>query len=85
MRKEIVSLQGKEIEVMKINNDINGNPRCVVHFADIGIHINDYDNINKLYGFKKYRSKSYGGGIVFQAWSIKESLKYMIDEVKRKK
>ena len=49
----------------KVTNDVNGNPRYVVHFTEID---NDYDTAikkaNKI-GGRKYHTKSYGGGIVF--------------------
>lgn len=80
--KEITTVQGKEIEVFRIPNDLNGNPRYVVHFMDLGIKLTDYDNINKLYGFKKYRAKWFGGGVVFQSYNIADTLEYALDKVK---
>lgn len=87
----------KQIDFKRINNDINGNPRYIVHFLNF---INDKDDeqikqdfaaslsINpfKLTGFKfdlalerarkiggkKYRGMDYGGGIVFQSYSLPE-------------
>ena len=80
--KEIITVQGKEIEVFRIPNDTNGNPRYVVHFRDLGIGLRDYDNINKLYGFNKYRAKWFGGGVVFQSYNIEDTLNYALDKVK---
>ena len=80
--KEITTVQGKEIEVFRIPNDVNGNPRYVVHFMDLGIKLTDYDNINKLYGFNKYRAKWFGGGVVFQSYNIADTLEYALDKVK---
>jgi len=54
----------------RITNDINGNPRYVCHFLNIAI---DYKTAVKLankIGGKKYHTKSYGGGIVFQSYNI---------------
>ena len=79
--KEITTVQGKEIEVFRIPNDTNGNPRYVVHFRDLGIGLWDYDNINKLYGFNKYRAKWFGGGVVFQSYNIEDTLNYALDKV----
>ena len=63
------------MEFTKIKNDINGNPRYVVHFLNIA---DDYQNAihlaNKI-GGRKYHTKSYGGGIVFQSYNIKETEK----------
>ena len=79
---EMVSVQGKEIETFRIDNDTNGNPRYVVHFIDLGIKLKDYDKINKLYGFNKYRAKWFGGGVVFQSYNIKDTLNFALDKVK---
>ena len=80
--KETHTVQGKEIEVFRIPNDVNGNPRYVVHFMDLDIKLTDYDNINKLYGFKKYRAKWFGGGVVFQSYNIQDTLNFALDKVK---
>lgn len=61
---------------------MNGNPRYVVHFRDLGIGLWDYDNINKLYGFNKYRAQWFGGGVVFQSYNIEDTLNYALDKVK---
>ena len=79
--KEITTVQGREIEVFRIPNDTNGNPRYVVHFRDLGVGLWDYDNINKLYGFKKYTAKWFGGGVVFQSYNIKDTLNFALDKV----
>lgn len=70
-------------EWTRINNDINGNSRYVVHFLPlVGDLILTVKNskmtieqrykiackrANKL-GGRKFHNKSYGGGIVFQAY-----------------
>ena len=79
---EMVNVQGKEIETFRIDNDTNGNPRYVVDFYDLGIGLWDYDNINKLYGFKKYTAKWFGGGVVFQSYNIEDTLNFALDKVK---
>jgi len=60
-----------EQDLTRINNDINGNPRYVVHFLMIN---NDYatacKKANKI-GGRKYHNKSYGGGIVFQSYNTR--------------
>jgi len=68
----------------RVSNDINGNPRYVVHFLEV---LNDEERtsipFNKKYeyalkkakkiGGKKYDNKSYGGGIVFQSYNIEKT------------
>ena len=80
--KEITTVKNERIKVFRIKNDVNGNPRYVVHFMDLNIKLADYDNINKLYGFKKYRAGWFGGGVVFQSYNIADTLEYALDKVK---
>ena len=77
----------------RISNDVNGNPRYVCHFLNIfsddyskdGLKLsisNKYDRalfLAKKIGGKKYHTKSYGGGIVFQSYNIAETLKHIIE------
>ena len=73
------------INFLRVNNDVNGNPRYVCHFLNllseaekneiIGISAK-YDHAirkAKKIGGKKYHNKSYGGGIVFQSYNIRET------------
>lgn len=69
------------IDFTRVNNDINGNPRYVIHFLDI---LNPEERMTlpfakkyeyalkkgKLLGGKKYDNKQYGGGIVYQSYNI---------------
>jgi hypothetical protein len=63
----------------RIRNDVNGNPRHVCHFMQLDVHgwqsnigLSDrYAIACKLansIGGKKYHTKAYGGGIVFQEY-----------------
>ena len=68
----------------RINNDVNGNPRYVVHFLEL---LNDEERIsipyNKKYeyalkkakkiGGRKFNNKQYGGGIVFQSYNLQDT------------
>jgi hypothetical protein len=67
----------------RVNNDVNGNPRYVIHFLallteqeksgnDLASLSGRYDlavkKAKKLFGGKKFHNKQYGGGIVFQSY-----------------
>ena len=78
MRANIVEINGKDIEVTRIDNCVNGNPRYVVHFIDIADNYIDAVNIARQIGGKKYRAKWFGGGIVFSSYNVKEDLKRII-------
>jgi hypothetical protein len=69
----------------RINNDVNGNPRFVVHFYDLlkegegeGLTILErFDLVVKKarkVGGKMYRGKDFGGGIVFQSYDIQTTI-----------
>jgi hypothetical protein len=71
--------------INRINNDVNGNPRFVVHFLtllnegeDQGLDVlQSFDLAVKKarkVGGKVYRGKDFGGGIVFQSYNIIETI-----------
>jgi len=81
------------INFTRINNDINGNPRYVCHFLNL---LSDKEqesyNVSEKYalalkkaktiGGKKYHTKSYGGGIVFQSYNIADLEKSILELTK---
>jgi len=72
------------MEFTRINNDTNGNPRYVTHFLNIPID-GEGLSIDQKYalackkanaiGGRKYHTKSFGGGIVFQSYNINDLIK----------
>ncbi len=73
----------KESDFTRVNSDINGNPRYVIHFLRCcpdswkkGIP-ERYEATCKLMnkiGGRKFHNKQYGGGIVFQSHSIPKTI-----------
>lgn len=66
----------KQYECTRTRSDSNGNPRYVVHFLSLGL--TEYPNktpktISQL-GLTKYRGKDFGGGYVFQSYSVENDL-----------
>jgi hypothetical protein len=75
-----------EVSLTRVNNCVNGNPRYAVHF----LHLltkeerNSNDDINTMYikaihkakaiGGRKYHTKSYGGGIVFSSYNVRDEI-----------
>lgn len=84
-----------DTELTRVNNDINGNPRYVVHFLSCepetwkdyeNTLTNRYKNVCKLMnkiGGRKFHNKQYGGGIVFQSYNVHELI-YSIFDLKYK-
>ena len=59
----------------RVNNDVNGNPRYAFHFLALADHYGEAVTVaKKLIGGKKYHTKSYGGGIVFQSYNVQNDL-----------
>lgn len=79
MDKQLIKIGVRNIPVYRINNDVNGNPRYIVHFLDLGLK--KYCNIK---GLKKYRGKAFGGGYVFQSYNIEDDLKYILQLIEKK-
>ena len=77
-----------EDDLIRVNNNVNGNPRYVIHFlALLTDEEKDYNGLSldnrysvaiarakKLFGGKKFHNKQYGGGIVFQSYNVKVEL-----------
>ncbi len=93
------------IDLTRISNDTNGNPRYVCHFSDLlsqsekdrfPLTVSPIFNVNvnldaryklalhkaRTIGGRKYNTKSYGGGIVFQSYNVAELEKSIIELTK---
>lgn len=80
MRKtHYITVNGQEIAYNKIDHDLNGNPRYVVHFLALGVKLADY---GKIKGLTKYRAKWFGGGYVFQSYNLYKDLEHYLKLVK---
>lgn len=74
------------IRFKHINNDVNGNPRYIVHFLQCkpfegASYEQTVKACNKI-GGRRYHNKSYGGGIVFQG--DKREIEKAINELKER-
>jgi hypothetical protein len=77
-KEEVIKVNGEEITYHKVDHDINGNPRYVTHFLNIGVEPKDY---GKIPGLTKYRAKWFGGGYVFQSYNLEQDLEYALEKV----
>lgn len=79
------------ITAYRVDNDVNGNPRYVVHYLDIpyrdqhdGELFWDYQRSHiehskqALFG-KRYRAKWFGGGIVFTSYNVSDTIKRALE------
>ena len=76
--KDTFTINGNEVTTYRINNDVNGNPRYVIHFLDIANDYNEALSIARNIGGKKYTANWFGGGIVFSSYNVFEDLKKVI-------
>lgn len=53
----------------RINNDVNGNPRFVVHFLQLADTYERALFLSRKLGGRKFHNKQYGGGIAFQSYN----------------
>lgn len=81
------------IDWTKVNHDSNGNPRYVCHYLNlltqaekdvIGGVQSKYDlalaRASRI-GGRKFHNRQYGGGIVFQSYSLKETEMYIAQAI----
>lgn len=84
----------KPSDFTKIKHDVNGNPRYVCHFLHLDVHgYQSNIGLSERYsiavalantlGGKKFHNKQYGGGIVFQSYSLPD-LCNRINEITQK-
>lgn len=76
----------------RVNNDMNGNSRYVIHFTTIQPECFKALPLNQRYkatckamnkiGGRKYHNKSYGGGVVFQSYNLDRTIMYINDVIK---
>ena len=68
------------MELFRVKNDVNGNPRVVIHFFDfLSAKEHDKYSLDECYnlahkrakkiGGRKYMGKDFGGGFVFQCYN----------------
>lgn len=79
----------EDLTFSRVNSDVNGNPRYVVHFLNLltPAEVNDHGNVTGRYaiackrantiGGRKFHNKQYGGGIVFCSYSIDDTAKHI--------
>jgi len=92
--KQLCHYDRSEYEYTRVNSDVNGNPRYVLHFLkcepyvwkDYSITLPErYARVVKLMntiGGRKFHNKQYGGGIVFQSYNMEDTIDY-IERAKR--
>ena len=76
--KDTFTINENEVTTYRVDNDVNGNPRYVIHFLDIADTYNESLSIIRSIGGRKYTAKWFGGGLVFSSYNTLEDLKRVI-------
>ncbi len=81
MYKETIYTSHGPVDVYRTTNDINGNPRYIVHYLALGLP--DYVSTEKTSkaGLKKYRGRDFGGGFVFTSYNVEENLEWILKKL----
>ena len=82
---------------LRVKNDVNGNPRYVVHFLHF-LTDKEKEGVARFLGYslavkrahdwiggKRYRAKSYGGGIVFSSYNVESECQRVNEELEKLK
>ena len=66
-------------DFFRVNNDVNCNPRYVIHFLAFD---SDYDAAKVLansIGFRVYRGRDFGGGFVGMSYNLENTAERIIE------
>lgn len=69
----------KEIQVHRVKNDGNGNPRYVVHYLALGLTTYESTKKTRAAGLKLYRGRDFGGGFVFSSYNTEYTLERILE------
>lgn len=65
----------------RTNSDIYGNPRYIIHFLNLANTFDEAKKIANKLGGAKYRGKDYGGGLVFQSYSLERLCEHINEAI----
>lgn len=69
---------GETVTLHQVTNDVNGNPRYVIHFLDVADTYDEALKLSRKIGGRKYTAKWYGGGIVFTTYHLERNLEILL-------
>lgn len=78
--RTITTTNGNTYDFWAIDNDVNGNPRYLVHFLQLGLKSFNGTKETRAVGLKVYKGKMFGGGFVFTSYSLEQSAKWFEDK-----
>ena len=76
--KQTITIDDNRIDVYRVNNCRNGNPRYVIHYLELGDTYETALAKARGLGGKAYRAKWFGGGIVFSSYALEKELRALM-------
>lgn len=86
---------GNEIDVTRLNNDANGNPRYCIHYLTVASYIEQqlgtqdifdaYERVVRFVkgsGLTRHHTRAYGGGLKFQSYNVADDLAHFEAHIK---
>lgn len=64
----------------RVNNDVNGNPRYVIHYLAFADTYEQARKTANSLGFRVYRGRDFGGGFVGQSYSLENTAEQIINK-----
>lgn len=78
--QQIILSNGESVTVHQVTNDVNGNPRYVIHFLDVADTYTKALELSRKIGGRKYTAKWFGGGIVFTTYHLERDLETLLTQ-----
>lgn len=69
---------GNPVTLYQVPNNVNGNPRYVIHYLDVADTYDKALELSKKIGGRKYTAKWFGGGIVFASYNLDRDLETLL-------
>ena len=77
-RFTVILSNGESVTLYQVTNDVNGNPRYVIHFLDVADTYQKALEFSRNIGGRKYTAKWFGGGIVFSSYNLEHDLETLL-------
>ena len=69
-----ILINNRYVRCWKLDNDVNGNPRYLIHYRSIAESWEKALKISRKVGGRAYRGKWFAGGIVISTYNLEWTL-----------
>ena len=78
-RIEVQTEKYGEVVVYRYGNDVNGNPRYLVHYLMIDLPDHVSTDKTRQAGLTRYHGRAFGGGYRFTSYNIEATVNRILD------